>query len=78
MGTLCGLSETLKSFDFPAASAAGNTEGEMNAAEIVRLKILAMEAQIKFLEFVWNDQIGVQEWYINNYSGEVPDKYKFK
>ena len=46
------------------------------AAEAVRQKLLLMDEQIKFLEFIWNDlPQKVRDTYINDYIGRVPYKY---
>jgi hypothetical protein len=45
-------------------------------AELVRAKILLMDAQIKFLEWVWSNQNREErDFHINNYEGLVPHKY---
>ncbi len=49
----------------------------MSAAEIVRLKLLRMADELKYLEYVWEHlQEFEKDYFRNNYTGELPDKYK--
>jgi hypothetical protein len=46
------------------------------AAEILRLKLLSMGEEIKFLEYIWDDlPVDLKDYLLNNYSGKIPAKY---
>lgn len=49
----------------------------MNTRDLVILKLRQMDAEISFLEYIWSKlNSSERDYYINNYQGSLPDKYK--
>lgn len=48
----------------------------MSTKDLIVMKIRSMEAELKFLEWVWTELTQEQrDFFINNFVGEVPSKY---